>query len=70
MTVGGLTGRLPALVAVVLAVSLAVAGCGLVGGDDVSGARGGGGSRLAALTAVQPVTVDGHRVATRCAGRR
>ena len=63
MTVGGLTGRLPALVALVLAAS----GCGLVGGDEVSGARGGG-SQLAALTAVQPVTVDGHRVATRCAG--
>ena len=59
MTVGGLTGRLPALVALVLAAS----GCGLVGGDDASGARGGG-SQLAALTAVQPVTVDGHRVAT------
>ena len=69
MKVGGLTGRIPALVAVVLAASLAVAGCGLVGGDDVSGARGGG-SRLAALTAVQPVTVDGHRVATRCAGSK
>ena len=63
MTVGGLTGRLPALVALVLAAS----GCGLVGGDEVSGTRGSG-SQLAALTAVQPVTVDGHRVATRCAG--
>jgi pimeloyl-ACP methyl ester carboxylesterase len=63
MTVGGLTGRLPALVALVLAAS----GCGLVAGDDASGARGSG-SRLAALTAVHPVTVDGHRVATRCAG--
>lgn len=63
MTVGGLTGRLPALVALVLAAS----GCGLVGGDEASGARGGG-AQLAALTAVQPITVDGHRVATRCAG--
>jgi pimeloyl-ACP methyl ester carboxylesterase len=63
MTVGGLTGRLPALVALVLAAS----GCGLVGGDEATGARGAG-SQLAALTAVQPVTVDGHRVATRCAG--
>ena len=65
MTVGGLTGRLPALVAVMVAA----AGCGLVGGDDVAGTRGGG-SGLAALTAVQPVTVDGHRVATRCAGSK
>ena len=64
MAVGGLTGRRqPAL----MALLLAVAGCGLVGGDGVTGAQGGG-SRLAALTAVQPVTVDGHRVATRCAG--
>ena len=63
MTVGGLTGRLPALVALVLAAS----GCGLMGGDETSGA-GAGGSQLAALTAVQPVTVDGHRVSTRCAG--
>lgn len=63
MTVGGLTGGLPALVAMVLAAT----GCGLVGGDEVSGARGGG-SQLAALTTVQPVSVDGHRVATRCAG--
>jgi pimeloyl-ACP methyl ester carboxylesterase len=64
MAVGGLTGRrLPALVAVLLAA----AGCGLVGRDGVTRAQGGG-SRLAALTAVQPVTVDGHRVATRCAG--
>jgi pimeloyl-ACP methyl ester carboxylesterase len=63
MTVGGLTGRLPALVALALAAS----GCGLVGGDEAPGARVGG-SQLAALTAVQPVTVDGHRVATRCAG--
>jgi pimeloyl-ACP methyl ester carboxylesterase len=65
MTVGGLTGRLPALVALVLAAT----GCGLVGGDQASDARGGG-SGLAALTAVAPVTVDGHRVATRCAGSK
>jgi pimeloyl-ACP methyl ester carboxylesterase len=63
MTVGGLTARATALVAVVVAV----AGCGLVAGDGSSGTRGGG-SRLAALTAVQPVTVAGPRMATRCAG--
>jgi pimeloyl-ACP methyl ester carboxylesterase len=54
--------------AAVAAGALVLTACGLGAGDRISDA--GGGAHLAALTAVQPVTVDGHRMATRCAGRK
>jgi len=68
MTVGGERARLSALVVVLLVALPAAAGCGLVSHGD--SAAHGAGSSLAALTAVQPVTVDGRRVATRCFGSK
>jgi pimeloyl-ACP methyl ester carboxylesterase len=69
MRPGGATWRLPVVAVVGV---LGATGCGLGGDAGVTGAPAGAGDGpgLAALTAVQPVTVAGHRIGTRCAGRR